>query len=209
MKLSNKVLWLLSGIIGSIFFIIVVSLALAKKIKVSSLIILTFVIILSVVMIDLAFYLIRKQKKISVERGDRQYTSIDLCAAREISASLIKSQQYSEYEEECLQEDIWHMGESKTPVYSKLIRGMFDKKLIGILVNMENAKKMSSKEYSESEYTKEQIMADMTTRANLLAVSPKPTPNFEEEVVERSDGTRTTRKRAISSDNKKPQGDLQ
>ena len=101
-------------------------------------------------------------------------------------------------EGECLYEDIWHMGESKTPVYVKLVKGEFDGKVFGVLINMENSEKRSVKQYTEYEITKEELETDMNKRANILAVSPRPTPSSEEEVIERPSGERVTRKRILS-----------
>ena len=110
------------------------------------------------------------------------------------------SKQYSEYEKSRIYEDVWHKGESKTPIYVVLIEGKFRGHYYGILVNLEHCEKKSIKEYKLSEWKQSEIEEDMERRANFLAVSPRPMPNMEKEVIERPSGERVYRERRISKE---------
>jgi len=199
MKISNKILWILSGILGTIFLIIVISLAIMDKIKTTALIIFIVIIVLAVFVVDMSFYLVRKKKKISVETGSKKIKAIDLLTAQNLAKELLMSEQFSEYEKECKYEDIWHMGDSKTPIYAKLVVGEFDGNLLGILVNMEISEKRGIKEYKEYEITRDKILEDMERRANFLAVSPRPVPAHEEEIIEKPSGERVVRRRVLAA----------
>lgn len=201
---SNKVLWILSGIIGSIFLIIVISLAVADKIKTSSLIIFIIIIILVVITIDLLFLFIRREKRVSVEKEGKKIKVIDLETAREMAKGMLMSLQYSEYIRDERYEDVWHMGESKTPVYVRLVKGEFDGNLLGLVINMEDPIKRGIKEYREVDISEKDILNDIERRANFVAMSPRPMPSQEEEIIERPTGERITRKRRISKEDKLP-----
>jgi len=202
MVLSNKVLWVLTGIIGSVFLIIVASLAIAGKIKTTSLIIFVVIILLLVFAIDMFFWFIRKGKKVSVEREGRKIKVIDLEQAREITKDMLMSEQYSEYIREERYEDIWHLGVKETPVYVRLVKGEFDGNLLGLIVNMENPERRGIKEYKETEINQQNILLDMERRGNLIAMSPRAIPSHEEEVIERPGGEVVRRRRTISHEDK-------
>lgn len=211
MVISNKMLWILSGIIGTVFLIIVISLAIAGKIKTTALIIFIIIIVLLVFIIDMTFWFIRKSKKIKIEVDGVKTKVINLPTAREIFKQMILSEQYSEYEKEQILEDVWNMGESNTPVYVKLIKGEFDGNLLGGVINLENSEKRGIKEYKEVEITRDNIFTDLERRANLVAISPKSMPSREEEVIERPGGEVVRRSRIITKDehiDKKLEGGL-
>jgi len=196
--MENKPLWILSAVIGAVFLIIVISLAVADKIQTTALIVFTVIILLAVFLIDMSFYIVNKKRGNDLEVEHKKIKIISKDDARKIVEEMLMDTNISEYEDECLYEDIWHMGESKTPIYIKCVRGKFEGNLYGIIINMENAEKQSIKEYIESKVTETEIEIDIEKRANFIAVSPRPTPSSEEEVIEKTDGTRLTRKRILT-----------
>lgn len=193
--ISNKLFWVLSGIIGAVFLVIIASLGFADKIQMNTIIIFIIVVLLLVFIVDMSFWFIRKGQKIKVENEGKIVKVITLEEARKIAKTILMSTQYSEYERERPFESVWGMGDGNTPVYVRVSIGEFDNQYIGICINMEDSKRRSSKEFTKT-MELNNVLEDLKREANLVATKPKAIPSEEEEIIERP-GERVTRKRHI------------
>lgn len=203
MRLTNKSLFILSGIIGAVFLVIVISLAVADKINSAALIIFIIIIVLLALIVDGFFWFVRKGKKISVEQEGQRIKAINLDTAREVADDILMSKQFSEYERERPYENVVAMGRGNTPMYLRISVGEFDGKYIAICVNMQDPKRRGSREYPKSMKV-EDVLEDFKKEANLTSSDPIPTPSHEQELIERP-GERLVRTRHIVHEEKRPE----
>lgn len=175
--MNIKSLWIITGIVGSVFLIILISLAAADKIKIGSLILAVVIVILLSAAVIMVFWYIDKNKRSVVvgREGEKKRIITPDEAAKLVNEILIHN--YAEYEDEVKYKNVWSVGESKTPVYVRLVKGKFDNNYIGIVINLEDSSRTGYNEYREEDTSMREIMDDLRDMANSVAFSPRPTPS--------------------------------
>lgn len=181
--MKSKWLWIISGIIGGIFLIVLISLAATEKIRVLPAVIFIIIVILLIVIIDLVFWFIGRGKK-DIKVPDKITKRVNKDQANKISDEMMLDK-YAEYEKERPYEDIWSAGSTNTPVFVRLSKGEFTGDLFGIVINMQDPDRTGIRQYKETECDVKSIDIDLKERANLVAMSP--VPSVPEQVIEEYD----------------------
>ncbi len=172
--MKNKTLYLLSGIIGVAFIIVLIILRATDKIKLGNLLIFSGIIIALVIFVDVGVTMFQG-RKLNIPNKTSGNKTVSLDEVREIAKKKLMEVQYAEYEKEKLWEDILGMGRNNTPTYFKLVRGEFERKLYGIIINMVDTERGGIKPYDDTKMSEEKIKQDMLERGNLAAFMPSPT----------------------------------
>ena len=165
-----KILYWLSGIIGIIFIIFFIILASLKKVNLGIGIAAIIIVLLLVGVGDTIVWFINSRRGVKEEKKSK------LASLEDLRAISIKAliEDYYEYEKDLLWEDIIEMGDKHTPIYIKLVRGEFENRLYGIVINVADViNRKGIAEYDDKRMSMEEIKIDILKRANLAAYSPK------------------------------------
>lgn len=174
--MKPKTLFVLSGIIGGIFILIMIVLAVSDKIKLGPMIIFVVIVIVIIAAVDGIFYFKNKQNP----DGDpiaAQKDAISREQAKALSDELLGSPDIAEIpsvEEGNVYEDVLEFGSKNTPIFIRIVRGEFEKKMYGIVINMLEPQRRGIEEYDDTKMTYEDIKAEVFKRANAAAFSPRP-----------------------------------
>lgn len=126
------------------------------------------VLIIVVGLITWYIVIIRKKK-------DEDKEVVQKVMSKETAESLSKDILYDlnilEYEKEVYESDIRKEGNNDTPIYVRTIRGMFEGKVISIIINMIDKVK-GIKIYDDTLIDGKEIDEDINRRANRISQSP-------------------------------------
>lgn len=167
--MNIKILYYISGVLGVLFIIVFIILASLNKVSFAFGISAGLVILLLVGLGDVIIWFVTSKRKVAETPTKKLMTMEE---ARKAATESLMTLDYLEYEKEILWEDIIGMGTKNTPVYIKLVRGEFENKLYGIIINLEE-KKPGVKEYDDKKIHFEAIKNDLLYRANLASSAPK------------------------------------
>ena len=178
MKLNLKILYWISGIIGILFTILFFVLVSLNKISLGIGIGFIVLVISLVVIGDVIVWFVNTRKK-SKEIDKKKLPT--LSELREMCVKSLADLRYCEYEKENLWEDVLGLGNKNTPIYIKLVRGEFEHKLYGFVINVEEPDLRNGiKEYDDKNMHIDEIKNDILNRANLASSSPKEAINYSE-----------------------------
>jgi|WetSurMetagenome_2_1015567.scaffolds.fasta_scaffold121436_2 hypothetical protein len=173
--MKNKTLYIISGIICLLFLIVFFTLFGMGNIKLSALITFVIIVIILVSIVDILYWYVNKTKT-DIVTNDK---NIDKSEAKLLAIEMLNNN-YFENVDEIDYEDVLEMGTKNTPIYVLVVRGEFEKKLYGIVINMKDTTRSGIKKYSDTQIKIEDIKADVLDRANSCAFSPKAAQQFKE-----------------------------
>jgi len=165
-------IFIIAGILFTVFVVLLI-LALSKIITFAFFIGTVVVTFISIII--LSGIILLKNKKIIPESQTEEEKQVDKEDEGEKMKVIVNKILFSldilEYESELLFEDTWNMGDSYTPIYSRKSVGLFEKRIISILIN-KTTKDKSVKIYDDVKIDDKLIDIDIQLRANALANKP-------------------------------------
>lgn len=193
--MKPKTLHLISFSVALTFIIILIILWIADLIKVLGLIIYVVIILTLIIGGDLLFTL-RKSSKNSTINIDNKITRDE---AIKIHKDALMDLRYLEYEDDIYLDEVRDMGISNTPIYFRLVRGLFDRRLYGTVRNLIDPTLGGMKEYDDTKISMRNIESDMEYRANKSSLQPRPEVQHQtEELINELTGSRIYRNIPIS-----------
>lgn len=174
--MNAKKLYWISGAILIIFIISLLILRISDKIKLSTFLIIGIISIVLVIITDAIMYFRKSTTQNILQiNTEKELTPEEL---DKISEQLLLDPKYAEYESEIIWRDTLSMGNSNTPIYFKLISGLYTGNYFGIVINVKNPNRGGIQEYQKGVQSVEVIKLDMMKRGNLAALLPSPDISF-------------------------------
>jgi len=169
-KTKKVLMW--EGIVSGLVFLFFIILAIIGIISFLYLFAVVFItIILFFLVWAVIIFIIKKKEKKKEVKKERKI--IDKEEAREIALNELYNLNILEYENDLLFEGVWNVGVAgnRTPIYVRKFRGLFEGKIVGILVNMIN-KQTFFKFYDDIKWSEQKVDEDLKEKANLISKEP-------------------------------------